>query len=134
MFSGTIAVCSQAFPAADTLRCRTFAKNQVVLLPRPWPGTVGCDQLEQAEAANISNLLIYNYYDDVPTRPLPIQTTEGHPFDWLQGIAYVDRSVGLRLAELVAQGNKVTLDLPWKPDNDTRIPRAMENTMSGVSA
>lgn len=78
-------------------------------------------------------MLIYNSIDNVPTRPLLIQNTEGFPFDWLKGIAYIDRSVGLRLAELVAQGNKVTLDLPWKPDNDTRIPRAMENTMSGVS-
>lgn len=112
---------------------RTFAKNQVVLIPRPLPGTVGCDQLERAEAANISNILFYNSHDDVPTRPLPIQNTEGFPFDWLQGVGYVDRSVGLRLAELVAEGNKVTLDMPWKPDDDTRIPRAMENTMSGVS-
>lgn len=81
----------------------------------------------------MSNILLYNYFDNVPTRPLPLQTTEGFPFDWLQGIGYVDRAVGLRLAELVAQGNKVTLDLPWKPDNDTRLPRVMQNTMSGVS-
>lgn len=81
----------------------------------------------------MSNLLIYNYFDNVPTRPLPVQTTEGFPFDWLQGIGFVDRALGQRLLDLATSGNQLTLNLPWKPDNDTRIPRAMENTMSGVS-
>lgn len=60
-------------------------------------------------------------------------TTEGFPFDWLDGVGYVDNALGTKLAGLVSSGNKITLDLPWKPDNDTRIPRLMKNDISGVS-
>ena len=113
----------------------TYTPNQVILLRRPYAGTPtsACDQNAQAKAAGIRNILLYNYLDDVATRPLPLVTTEGFPFDWLDGVGYIDNALGTKLAGLVSSGNKITLDLPWKPDNDTRIPRLMKNDISGVS-
>lgn len=107
----------------------------MILLQRPYAGTPtsACNQNAQAKAAGIRNILFYNYFDDVPTRPLPLVTTEGFPFDWLDGVGYVDNALGTKLAGLVSSGNKITLDLPWKPDNDTRRPRLMKNDISGVS-
>lgn len=60
-------------------------------------------------------------------------TTEGFPFDWLDGVGYIDNALGTKLAGLVSSGNRITLDLPWKPYNDTRMPRLMKNDISGVS-
>lgn len=59
-------------------------------------------------------------------------TTEGFPFEWLDGVGYIDNTLGTKLAGLVSSGNKITLDLPWKPQSDTRIPRLMMNDISGV--
>lgn len=118
------------------MKChRTYTPNQVILLQRPYAGTPtsSCDQNAQVKAAGIRNILFYNYFDDVATRPLPLVTTEGFPFDWLDGVGYVDNALGTKLAGLVSSGNKITLDLPWKPENDTRIPRLMKNDISGVS-
>ncbi|KAH8785838.1 peptidase S8/S53 domain-containing protein [Diaporthe sp. PMI_573] len=111
----------------------TYTPNQVILLQRPYAGTPtsACNQNAQAKAAGIRNILIYNYFDDVATRPLPLVTTEGFPFDWLDGVGYLDNALGTKLAGLVSSGNKITLDLPWKPDNDTRVPRLMKNDISG---
>jgi hypothetical protein len=77
-------------------------------------------------------MLLYNYVDDVATRPLPVVTTEGFPFAWLDGVGYIDNALGTKLAGLVSSGNKVTLDLPWKPHDDVRVPRLMKNDISGV--
>lgn len=121
---------------ADLEYHRTYTPNQVILLQRPYAGTPtsSCDQNAQVKAAGIRNVLFYNYFDDVATRPLPLVTTEGFPFDWLDGVGYVDNALGTKLAGLVSSGNKITLDLPWKPENDTRIPRLMKNDISGVSS
>lgn len=121
---------------ADLEYHRTYSPNQVILLQRPYAGTPtsSCDQNAQVKAAGIRNVLFYNYFDDVATRPLPLVTTEGFPFDWLDGVGYVDNALGSKLAGLVSSGNRITLDLPWKPENDTRIPRLMKNDISGVSA
>ncbi|POS73646.1 serine endopeptidase [Diaporthe helianthi] len=111
----------------------TYKPNQVILLQRPYAGTPlsTCNQNEQVQAAGIRNILFYNYFDDVATRPLPLVTTEGFPFEWLDGVGYIDNALGTKLAGLLSSGNKITLDLPWKPDNDTRVPRLMKNNISG---
>ncbi|KAG8169109.1 hypothetical protein KVR01_001858 [Diaporthe batatas] len=109
----------------------TYTTNQVILLQRPYAGTPACDQNAQAKAAGIRNILFYNYFDGVATRPLPLVTTEGFPFDWLDGVGYIDNALGEKLAGLVSSGNKITLDLPWKPENDTRILRLLKNDISG---
>lgn len=108
----------------------TYSNNSVVLLPRAVPGSAACDQAAQAKAAGIRKMLTYNWIDGIPTRPLPLATTEGYPFDWLDATANIDNAVGVELARLVSGGAKVQLDLPWRPSDDTRVPRVQENYLT----
>lgn len=76
-------------------------------------------------------MLTYSYFDEVPTRPLAIATTEGFPFDWLDATANIDHATGMELASQVASGRSVKVDFPWRPSNDTRFPRVQKNFMTG---
>lgn len=115
----------------------TYSNNSVIILPRPPPGTTtqDCDQNARTKDAGIRNILYYNSADNNPTRPLPLATTEGFPFDRLDGVGYVDNFVGQEIIQNIKQGDKVVFDLPWKPKlgEDDRIPRLMQNTISGGS-
>lgn len=108
----------------------TYSNNSVVLLPRPVPGSPSCDQSARAKAAGIRKMLIYNYFDEVPTRPLPVATTENYPFDWLDAVANIDHAVGVELTSQLASGKTVTVNFPWRPDNDTRVPRVQQNFLT----
>lgn len=109
----------------------TYANNSVVLLPRPLPGSPTCDQNARAKEAGIRKILTYSYFDEVPTRPLAVATTENYPFDWLDATANIDHAVGLELASQLASGKTVSVNFPWRPSNDTRVPRVQQNFMTG---
>lgn len=111
----------------------TYTANQVVLIPRAAAGTpaASCNQSARAADAGIRNIILYNNMDDNPTRPLAVSMNEGFPFATLDGIAHVDNAVGKQLLSLMGNASKITLDMPWKPENDTRYPRLMRNDISG---
>ncbi|KAJ4397852.1 hypothetical protein N0V93_002089 [Gnomoniopsis smithogilvyi] len=108
----------------------TYSNNSVVLLPRPVPGSPTCDQSARVKEAGIRKMLIYNYFDEVPTRPLPVTTTENYPFDWLDATANIDHALGVELASQLSSGKTVRVNFPWRPENDTRVPRVQQNFLT----
>lgn len=75
-------------------------------------------------------MLTYSFVDEIPLRPLALATTEDYPFDWLDATANIDHAIGLELASHIASGRTVTVDFPWRPDNDTRVPRVQQNYLT----
>lgn len=108
----------------------TYSNNSVVLLPRLPPGSPTCDQSARAREAGVRKMLMYSFVDGVPTRPLPVTTTENYPFDWLDATASIDHATGVELASQVTSGKTVSVNFPWRPSNDTRVPRVQQNYLT----